>query len=130
MNQQTNYHPLLRLLVCCLVGMSSLWSYAVTVTIGDLEYELDETTKEAKVARPTEAKSATSVVIPESVSYQDEDYSVTSIDKASFAFWTDLTEVTIPNSVTSIGDYAFYGCTGLTKVTLPNKETKSRKCEL
>ena len=57
-----------------------------------------------------------SIVIPDSVTYQDVTYSVTSIGKNAFYNCTGLTSVTIPNSVTSIGDYAFYKCSGLTTV--------------
>ena len=86
------------------------------------------------------------IVIPESITFENSKYSVTSIGDAAFyecidltsvtipnsvtsigsdAFWgcRSLTSVTIPNSVTSIGDYAFYGCIGLTSVTIPNSVT-------
>ena len=49
--------------------------------------------------------------------------SVTSIGWAAFAYCSGLTSVTIPNSVTSIGYYAFYNCSGLTSVTIPNSVT-------
>jgi Flp pilus assembly protein protease CpaA len=49
------------------------------------------------------------VVIPESVVYGNNTYSVTSIGQDAFFGCSDLTSVTIPNSVTSIGSYAFDG---------------------
>ena len=42
------------------------------------------------------------VVIPETVTYNDKTYSVTSIGDYAFCKCTGLTEVTIPNSVTII----------------------------
>ena len=63
------------------------------------------------------------VVIPESVTYNGEDYSVTSIDSYAFYGCSGLTSVMIPNSVTSIGQYAFRNCSGLTSVEIPNSVT-------
>ena len=63
------------------------------------------------------------VVIPSSVVYNGNTYSVTSIGERAFYYCSGLTSVTIPNSVTSIGGYAFSECSGLTSVTIPNSVT-------
>lgn len=57
-----------------------------------------------------------SVVIPESVTYNGNTYSVTSIGNSAFSGCSGLTSIAIPNSVTSIGKEAFRGCSGLTSV--------------
>ena len=64
-----------------------------------------------------------SVLIPESVTYNENNYNVTGIGGLAFCNCTKLTSLTIPNSVTSIGEYAFAYCTGLTSVTIPNSVT-------
>ena len=64
-----------------------------------------------------------SVVIPEKVTYNRKEYSVTSIGSSAFQNCSGLTSVTIGNSVTSIGSWAFGGCSGLTSVTIPNSVT-------
>jgi len=64
-----------------------------------------------------------SVVIPEKVTYNSKEYSVTSIGNSAFVSCYGLTSVTIPNSVTSIGNTAFFNCSGLTSVTIPNSVT-------
>ncbi|MDE6256664.1 MAG: leucine-rich repeat domain-containing protein, partial [Muribaculaceae bacterium] len=123
MKRQTNYYALMRLLVCCLIGISSLWSYAATeVTIGDLKYELDDATKEATVMCLV-SENVTSVTIPEKVSYDASEYSVTSIGYSAFKGYIGLTSLSIPNSVNSIGNYAFEGCSGLKKLTIEDGET-------
>ncbi len=63
------------------------------------------------------------VVIPDSVTYNEKTYSVTSIGKEAFFRCSGLTSITIPNCVTSIGGYAFEGCSGLTSITIPNSVT-------
>ena len=62
------------------------------------------------------------MVIPESVSYQEAEYPVTSICSSAFYQCDSLTEVTIPNSVTSIGNGAFNGCTGLKNLIIEDGE--------
>ncbi|MDD7528527.1 MAG: leucine-rich repeat domain-containing protein [Bacteroidales bacterium] len=63
------------------------------------------------------------VVIPATVTYGSNTYSVTSIGESAFYDCSGLTSVTIPNSVTSIGDLAFYKCSGLTSVNIGNSVT-------
>ena len=63
------------------------------------------------------------VVIPESITFENSEFSVTSIGYEAFYECYDLTSVTIPNSVTSIGDLAFASCISLTSVTIPNSVT-------
>ena len=65
-------------------------------------------------------KYAGAVSIPNQVSFNGNNYTVTSIGSSAFEGCTGLTSVTIPSSVTTIGGAAFYMCTGLTTVDIPN----------
>ncbi len=63
-----------------------------------------------EVTRPSaiETKYSGTVTIPESVTYNEKVYSVTTIGKQAFFFCSGLTSVSIPNSVTAIGENAFW----------------------
>lgn len=67
------------------------------------------------------------VEIPETVIYDNTEYSVTSIGGNAFYGCSGLSEVTIPTSVTSIGGDAFFNCIGLTSMTIPNSVTSIGK---
>ncbi len=63
------------------------------------------------------------IVIPQSVTYNDNIYDVTSIGASTFYRCTGLTSITIPGDVTSIEKYAFWHCEGLTSITIPENLT-------
>ena len=63
------------------------------------------------------------VIIPSSVTYNGDIFSVTSIGSKAFYWCNQLSDVTIPNSVRSIGSDSFSGCTGLTSIEIPNSVT-------
>ena len=92
----------------CFVIIGSLFA------IGDLTYEV---TSETEVYVQDCTESATSVVIPSTITYQGTTYDVTSIGNGAFFECSNLTSVTIPNSVTSIASGAFNDCSFLQNVT-------------
>ena len=55
-------------------------------------------------------ESITALDIPETVTYNNQEYSVRIIDASAFCGCSGLKSITIPNSVTSIGMGAFFGC--------------------
>lgn len=91
------------------------------IEIDGLHYNLD---MEAKVAEVTLSPSyyEGNVVIPASVTYNNETYSVTAIGHAAFASCSNLTSVTIPSSVTIIDLYAF-AATSFTTIAIPEGVT-------
>ena len=92
----------------------------IEVTVVDgIYYEISGTT--ATVTQVGDYSG--DIVIPESITFENSIYSVTSIGYAAFEECYSLTSVTIPNSVASIEDEAFYNCNSLTSVTIPNSVT-------
>ena len=70
--------------------------------------------------------NAGEVVIPETVTYNEKTYIVTSIGDHAFYCSNNgytITGISIPNTVTTIGNYAFYNCSGLKNITIPNSVT-------
>ena len=93
-------------------------------TVDGVRYSVNSDNKTVTVAGyPSGSKPTGNLTIPESVTYGDISYPVTSIGDEAFYGCSGLTSVTIPNSVTSIGYYAFSDCSGLTSVTIPNSVT-------
>ena len=97
----------------------SISASAYDVEVDGIYYDISGTT--ATVT--SDNNSSGDIVIPESITYNNSKYSVTSIGDWAFKECSGLTSVTIPNSVTSIGEAAFNGCSGLTSITIPNSVT-------
>ena len=97
-----------------------LLASAASVEIDGIWYNLVSKTKTAEVVKKPSGEYSGAIVIPEKVTYNGAEYSVTSIGKGAFYNCSGLTSITIPNSVKSIGDVAFCYCTGLTSVIIPN----------
>lgn len=85
------------------------------VTVGDLNYDLNEETNTAAVAGVS-YDQVLNLTIPEFIQVERETYTVTSIVPSAFSNRSIFT-VTIPASVKTIGDYAFYMCSNLETVT-------------
>ena len=75
----------------------SISALAYDVEVDGIYYDISENN-----ATVTEGgvKYSGDIVIPESITYNNSKYSVTSIGDYAFAFCSGLTSVTIPNSVT------------------------------
>ena len=98
----------------------SISASADVVEVDGIYYDISETT--ATVTYGDNEYSG-DIVIPESITYENSKYSVTSIGELAFIYCSGLTSIAIPNSITSIGESAFEGCSILTSVTIPNSVT-------
>ncbi|MDE6717279.1 MAG: leucine-rich repeat domain-containing protein [Muribaculaceae bacterium] len=112
-------HITLKLCLLLLLAVFTVEANAATseIIVDQLRYSVYTTSGTATVTGLSD-KNVSSVVIPEYVEYNGEQYSVTSIGSYAFEGCSGLTSVTIPNSVTSIGSSAFKDCSGLNSVRL------------
>ena len=96
--------------------LTILWTSTILAaeTINGISYNLDLTARTATVASGTYSGA---IVIPEKVTYNNREYTVTGIANEAF-YGKSITSVVIPATVTSIGSKAFYQCTSLNSVTL------------
>ena len=111
-----------KLLLLILAILMPMIASADAVEIDGIYYNLVSNDKTAEVTKNPNTYSG-NVIIPATVTYGGEQYSVTSIGSHAFEDCGSLTSVTIGNSVTSIGEDAFYYCSGLTSITIPNSVT-------
>ena len=111
-----------KVLLSFLLTLLPMMASAEAVEIDGIWYNLYLKVNEAEVTSSPN-KYTGNIVIPPSVTYEGNTYSVTSIGNSAFSLSNTLTSITIPNSVTYIGNNAFYNCSGLTSVTIPNSVT-------
>ena len=84
---------------------------SVETIIGNYKYRLNQETKEATVVRNSELNADTyDIRLPETVTYQEENYKVTIIGKHAFSGYQKLRWLNLPSSIKKIEDQAFYGC--------------------
>ena len=93
--------------------------------IKGIHYILDDSNMTASVVSTRDERHEKNnykgkIIIPNTVKYKGNNYTVTEIKDDAFSGCYQLTDITIPNSVKKIGRYAFYKCYSLRKITLPN----------
>ena len=80
--------------------------------LGNDEVEISLVTNDSKYELYTPAD----FVIPEKVTHDGVEYTVTKVGDRLLTSWAYLTSITIPKTITHIGHNAFLGCSGLTAI--------------
>lgn len=90
-----------------------------------LMYALEESTKTASVAAGSDKKSLVNVSIPQTIVYEDVEYTVTGLGNSqSFSNCVNLESISFPSTFTKIsGYYQFGGCTSLKSVHIDDADT-------
>lgn len=88
------------------------------VKIDGMKFELNTVTKEAELERNPSNPPKGHFVIPEKITYEGQEYVVTSIGKSAF-YMCSISHVDIPNTVKAIGPGAFFSCELLSTITIP-----------
>ena len=93
--------------------------------IDGIYYNLNKTKQIATVTYKDTLYNSYSghVIIPDSITYGQLSYKVTSIGKNAFYGCKDLRSIIFPNSLLSIGISSFNNCSSLTSITIPSDVT-------
>ena len=95
------------------------YAFSTRIVEDSLFYDLDMSTRTAKLAGKNFNQSFANVVIPSSIELWGIDCDVVGITDYAFYNCTNLKSITLPESIVSIGEYAFQK-SGLTEVVIPD----------
>lgn len=92
---------------------------AQTFSYNSINYNITDAIN-FKVEVGSNSSAIGNINIPNTVIFNGDNYTVTSIGNSSFYNCSGLTSINIANTVTNIQPNAFYLCTNLTSITIPN----------
>ena len=124
-----NYRLTLITAILIVCSLCSIHSFAEVVEIKGYHYNINKEEKVATLVSYT--GSSSSVVIPNSITHEDVEYSVTTFHSRLFRdskIKNRIKKVTIGDAVTSIGDYSFQGCSSLVSVSIGNSVSSIGSC--
>lgn len=105
------------MLMLTIIPFSAWGSYDFIVD--GIYYEINPDLETISVYGDYDHQYSGDVVIPESVSYNGEDYRVVAIRPEAFKYNYDLKSISLPNSIQVIGEFAFAYC-NITSLTIPS----------
>lgn len=95
----------------CLFAIS-----ASATTIDGIEYSLNSSEKTAAVGDNTSYSANAVIVIPQTVTYNEVEYTVTAVKSSAFRNNDNITTIVLPSTITKLEGYTFSTCDALTSV--------------
>lgn len=122
---------LIAIFICIAPAINAKTIYA---EIDGYYYDLSDSTASIRCKYSGSNDYWGNVIIPETVSYEGKQYTVTSIKGEAFYECAALISVSIPKTITKIGHHAFWHCTALTSISIPGSvlsigESIFKECE-
>ena len=110
----------------CIIALLTTFAAKAQTTFqyGDFYYKITSAS-EVSVIRPTDVTiiyEMPNAVIPSTVTYDDNEYTVTKIDNSAFYLANNIESITIPPTVKIIGEQAFYHCGNVTSITFEDED--------
>ena len=118
------------ILVCLLALLLPCLAVAHDFEVDGIYYNItSEEKKTVEVTDPSDKKVVDGgykfykdvVFIPEKVSYDGKEYTVTAIGERAFEYNYELLSVVMPNTIRSIKEFAFNGCINLKSLTISSE---------
>jgi len=128
MNGNNHKRILLKLFVLALIWMSAPQAFAYSFQVNGIYYTRAGSSS-SKVVMVSNRSSlggdySGDIVIPETVEYAGDTYSVQYVAQGAFINCPQLTSVELPNTIISIGQSAFKSCYTLKSVNIPSELTE------
>lgn len=108
-----------RTLFLGIMTLTCLMTQAQEILIGDMWYILHGDTQSASMELYDPEDPDVHVVIPDTVSYEGQDYAVTEIGAGAFVDCNWIMSIKLPCNLTSIGGQTFLGCSALCEISIP-----------
>ncbi len=109
------------LLILSIILVPSAWAFQYTYQDNTLEYTIIDNINKYVSVSASNIPITPTLIIPDKVTFESTEYSVTSIEPDAFFKCDQITSLVLPNTLKSIGYMSFARCKSLTQITIPNQ---------
>ena len=109
------------LLILSIILVPSAWAFQYTYQGNTLEYTIIDNVNKYVSVKASTIPITPTLIIPDKVTFESTEYSVTSIEPDAFFKCDQITSLVFPNTLESIGYMSFARCKSLTQITIPDQ---------